>query len=79
MIYRNKYIIKISFHARKRAWERRIAFSMIESTIKNGRMEKFGKNGIKFISRYKRGTVVCVGERKFENYIRILTIEWGRV
>jgi hypothetical protein len=42
---------------------------MIISTIKNGRIEIFGKNGIKFISKYKRGNVICVGERKFDNFI----------
>lgn len=77
MIYRNKYVIEVSFHARKKAREKGIAFDMTESTIKNGRIERFGKNRIKFISKYKRGNVVCVGERKFDNYIKILTIEWG--
>jgi hypothetical protein len=77
MIYRNRYIIEISFHARKMAIERGVTFDMIESSIKTGRIERFGKNGIKFISRYKRGNVICVGERKFENYIKILTIERG--
>lgn len=79
MIYRNHYIIETSFHARKAARENGITFDMVESTIKNGKTKRFGKNGIKFISEYKRGKVICVGERKHENYIKILTVEWGRL
>ena len=77
MIYRSHYIIEISFHARKAAREKGITFDMFESAIKNGEIKRFGKNGIKFISEYKKGKVVCVGERKHENYIKILTIERG--
>lgn len=77
MIYRNKWIIKISYHSRKRAMERGITFDMVERTIKTGKIESFGKNLFKFVSRYKRGNVVCIGERKSGNFIKILTIEWG--
>jgi hypothetical protein len=75
MINRNHYIIEISLHAQEMARERGITFDMIESTIKTGRIERFGKNGIKFISKYKRGSVICLGERKFGNYVKIITIE----
>lgn len=77
MIYRDKFAIEVSFHARKRAMKRNIGFDMIEATLKTGKIERFGKNGFKFISKYKRGNVICIGERKFGNYIKILTIEWG--
>lgn len=75
MIFRNHRIVETSLHAEQIARKRGIAFDMIEATIKTGRIETFGKNGIKFISKYKRGKVTCIGERKFENYIKIITIE----
>ncbi len=77
MIYRNQWIIEISFHARKKAKYKGITFDMVHATVKTGRIERFGKNGIKFICSYKRGDVVCVGEQKSGNLIKILTIEWG--
>jgi hypothetical protein len=75
MIYRNKWEIDVSEHVYRRADQRNITADMIEATIRNGRIEKFGKNMLKFISRYKRGEVVCIGEKKAENKIKIITIE----
>jgi len=82
MIYRNiiirkPWIVEISDHAYNRALQRRIYSFMIEATIKGGRIEHFGKNYIKFIMGYKRGRVICVGEKKTHNFIKILTIELG--
>lgn len=77
MIYRDRFVIELSFHARKRAMRRNISFDMIEATLKTGKIERFGKNRFRFISKYKRGNVVCIGERKSGNYIKIFTIEWG--
>lgn len=77
MIYRNRWLFELSFHARKRARYKGITFDMIEATLKTGRVKKFAKNRIKFICSYKYGDVVCVGEIKSGNLIKILTIEWG--
>lgn len=77
MICRDRWIIELSCHAVRRAVWRGITPDMIESTIKNGRVERFGKNMLKFVSNYKRGNVICVGEMKSGNSIKILTIEWG--
>ena len=76
MIYRNHWEIDISEHAYKKADQRNITSDIIEATIINGKIEKFGKNMMKFICEYKRGQVVCVGEKKAENKIKIMTVEW---
>jgi len=47
---------------------------MIEATIKGGRIERFGKNNVKFVKRYKNFEVVCVDEIS-GNKIKIVTIE----
>ena len=75
MIYSDKEII-ISHHAFKRALERKIFPDMIEATLKSGITERFGKNKVKFIKRYKKGNVICLGEIK-NSIIKIITIEWG--
>jgi hypothetical protein len=77
MIYRNRWEIEILTHAAIRARQRGILGDVIEATIKGGKLEEFGKNYIKFVKEYKRGKVVCVGEKKGINKIDILTIEWG--
>lgn len=77
MIYREKWQIRLSRHAIEQAWRRGITDDMIFSTIRTGKIIKFGKNGIKFINKYKKGHVICVGEIKFNNFIKILTVEWG--
>ncbi len=68
------YNLEIKRHAFIRAMERGVSPDMIEATIKGGRIEAFGKNYVKFIKRYKRCTVICVGERIGLN-IKIITIE----
>ena len=67
----------ISVHAVKRARQREIIYpDMVYATINGGRIKRFGKNMIKFIKRYKRGTVICVGEIVGDSVI-IKTVEWG--
>lgn len=68
--------IWIKPHAIKRARQRKIDPRMIEATIKGGNIKEFGKHYIKFSKRYKRGTVICLGEDLGQNII-IKTIEWG--
>lgn len=77
MIYRSPWVIKLSRHAKIQADVNFITTDMVEATLKTGRMKWFAKNNVKFICTYKRGNVICVGERKSGNEIKILTIEWG--
>lgn len=77
MIYRNHWEIWLSKHAREQAWWRGITADMIEAALKTGEIEKLGKNRIIFKCKYKRGAIICVGERKSGNSISILTVEWG--
>lgn len=77
MIYRERWRVRISRHADEQAWYRGITDDMIHATIRTGKMVRFGKNSVKFINKYKRGYVICVGEIKFNNFIKIFTVEWG--
>lgn len=54
--------------------ERGITPDMIEATIKSGKIQRFGKNNVKFIKKYKRFVVICVDEMT-GNRIKIVTIE----
>lgn len=76
MIYRNKWEIQISEHAYRRADQRNVTGDMISATIRVGRIKWLGKDTIKFINRYKGGTLICVGKRKGGNRIKIITVEW---
>ena len=70
--------IFIKTHAIKRAREREIAYpDHVFAVLKTGKIERFGKNGIRFISkRTKKGSVICVGE-DLGHCIIIKTIERG--
>ncbi len=69
--------IFITTHAIKRARLRNIAFpDQVYNTIKTGKVIKFGKNSIKFISRSKKGAIICVGE-DLGQIIIIKTVERG--
>jgi hypothetical protein len=70
---RTKYDIEIKHHAFIQATKRQINPDLIYNTIKNGKIERFGKNYIKFISR----SVACVGEIEGLK-IKIITITWRR-
>ena len=60
--YDNKPII-IKVHAIKRAREREIAFpDQVYSAIQSGTVKRFGKHGIKFIKKGKKGSIICVGQ-----------------
>ena len=66
----NDYEIEIKHHAFIRAMERKITPDLIENCIKNGSIERFGKNYIKFISK----STICIGEISSLK-IKIITIE----
>ena len=59
-----------------RAFQRNIYPDTIESTLKGGSMEEFGKNFVRFRKKLKKGVVICIGERMSHNKILIRTIEW---
>lgn len=71
---RTKYDIEIKRHAFIRAMQRGITPDMIEATLNGGKVQRFGKNNLKFQKEYKRCTVICVGEIAGVR-IKILTIE----
>lgn len=70
---RTKYIIEVKHHVFRRAMQRSINPDLIENTIKNGKIERFGKNHIKFISK----SIICIGEISGLK-LKILTIEWRK-
>jgi hypothetical protein len=82
MIYRDiisrpPWKVKISRHAYVRALQRGIHSMDIESVIRCGRMKRFGKNHVRFMLDCREGAIICVGEKKTRNVIKILTIELG--
>ena len=72
----SKHDVEIKRHAFLRALERGIDPDMIEQTLLRGKMEKFGKHGVKFINKGAKRTIICVGEI-LGTRIRIFTIEEG--
>ena len=68
----SKYEIEIRWHVFIRALERNINPDLIEDTLKKGKIERFGKNYIKFITK----STICVGEISGLK-IKIITIERG--
>lgn len=74
---RTKYDIEIKRHAFIRAMQRGVTPDMIEATLKGGKIQRFGKNNLKFEKEYKKFTVICVGEIVAAK-IKIITIETKR-
>ena len=68
------YEIEIKRHAFIRAMERGVTPDMIEATLRGGKVKRFGKHNLKFYKKYKRFTVICVGQIEGMK-IKILTIE----
>ncbi len=58
----SKYDLEIKHHVFIQALRRGIHPDFIEDTLAKGKMERFGKNGVKFIARGSKRTVICVGE-----------------
>lgn len=57
----HNYRIELSRHASIRARQRNISTDLIYWTIKTGKITRFGKNHLKFIKRYKKFIIKCVG------------------
>ena len=69
--------ILIRPHAIKRARERDIAYpDQVYGVLRSGKVKRFGKNGLKFISKSKKGSIICVGE-DLGDVIIIKTVERG--
>ncbi|MDO8643225.1 MAG: hypothetical protein Q7R76_06645 [Candidatus Woesearchaeota archaeon] len=58
-----------------RAIQRGIDPDLIQDTLYKGRVERYGKHGVKFISQGKR-TIICVGQI-ISTKLVIFTIEQG--
>lgn len=72
----SNYDVEIRHHVFIQAMKRGIHPDFIEDTLTKGKMERFGKNGVKFISEGSKRTIICVGEM-IGTKIRIFTIEEG--
>lgn len=70
----SSFDIEIKRHALIRAMERNITPDMVEATLRGGKIERFGKNYLRFSKEYKRLTVICIGEIA-GMHIKIITIE----
>jgi len=76
-IYFQDKPIVIKVHAIKRARQRDIAFpDQVYNVLQTGKVNRFGKHGIKFIKKGKEGSIICVGE-DLGHLIIIKTIERG--
>ena len=76
-LYVNGKQVIITVHAIKRAREREIAFpDQVYDVLKTGKIQRFGKNLLKFVKRTKDGSTICVGEDIGQTII-IKTIERG--
>ena len=72
----SKYGLVIKRHVFERAMERGIHPDMIEETLLKGKLKRFGKHGVKFISEGSKRTLICVGEL-IGSKLKIITIEEG--
>lgn len=67
----------ITSHAVKRAREREIAYpDQVYEVLLTGKVQTFGKNGLKVVKTGKNGSIICIGEDVGESII-IKTIERG--
>ncbi len=72
----SKYDVVIKRHAFLRALERSIDPDMIEQTLLKGKVEKFGRHGIKFKNKGSKRTIICIGQL-IGIKLKIITIEEG--
>ena len=71
-----RYEIEIKHHAYIQATNRGIHPDLIEETIIKGKIERYGKHGIKFICKGSKRTIICIGQI-IGTKINIFTIEIG--
>ncbi len=72
----SNYDLEIKHHAFRRALRRGFHPDEIEDTIVKGRMERYGKHGVKFVKSGSKRTIICVGQI-IGTTIKIFTIEEG--
>ena len=72
----SQYDLVIKRHVFERAMQRGIHPDIIEGTLLRGKVKRFGKHGIKFISKGSKRTIICVGEL-IGDRLKIITIEEG--
>ena len=72
----SKYDLVIKRHVFERALQRGIHPDIIEDAIFKGKVKRFGKHGVKFISKGSKRTIICVGELVGDK-LKIITIEEG--
>ena len=70
----SKYDLEIKHHVFIQAMKRGINPDLIEDTLIKGKIERFGKHGVKFISEGSKRTIICVGQI-IGTKIKIFTIE----
>lgn len=72
----SRYDIVIKRHVFERAMQRGIHPDLIEDALMKGKINRFGKHGIKFINKGSKRTIICVGEL-VGTKLKIITIEEG--
>lgn len=72
----SQYDVEIKHHVFIQALKRGIHPDLIEDTLVKGRIERYGKHGVKFISKGSKRTLICVGQI-IGTTIKIFTIEEG--
>ncbi len=72
----SQYNIRIRNHALIRAVERGIHPDLIEDALREGKIKRYGNDGVKFISKGSKRTIICVGQVAGSRIV-IFTIEEG--
>ncbi len=72
----SQYDIEIKRYTLIRAFDREIHPDLIENTINKGKADHYGKNGIRFVSKGSKRTIICVGQLVGARIV-IFTIEEG--
>lgn len=70
----SRYEVEIKHHAFIQAVKRGIHPDLIEDVLIKGKVERYGKHGVKFVSRGSKRTIVCVGQI-IGTKIKIFTVE----
>jgi len=58
----SKYEVEIKHHVFVQALKRGIHPDLIEDTLIKGKLKRFGKHGVRFVSKGSKRTIICVGQ-----------------
>ena len=72
----SKYEVEIKRHAFIQASKRGIHPDLIEDALHKGKVEHYGKHGIKIVCKGRKRTIICVGQI-IGTKLKIFTIEGG--